>query len=262
MPTRSAAQLNAGAPLSVRRAPSGAYSARVLSDPDPSGDLLLDVASTFYPVENAPTSGLGSLEVSGKSAGSRWCRAALETTGWKIAKWDQNFLAGLNSLRVLIVDDNQHMRAIVTTVLAGVGIRDVREVRDGADGLNALREWQADVAIVDFLMSPIDGVEFTRMVRNAPDSKNPYLPIVMMTGHAEKARVVEARDAGVTEFIAKPLTAKSVLDRLQVVIYHPRTFVRSDSYFGPDRRRQDLPAYGGPRRRASDFAGAEGTVDH
>ncbi len=161
-------------------------------------------------------------------------------------------MGGLENLRVLLVDDNQHMRAIVMTVLAGVGVRNVRETRDGAEALEALRDWAADVAIVDFQMFPIDGVEFTRMVRNAPDSRNPYLPIVMMTGHSEKTRVVEARDAGVTEFVAKPLTARSVLERLQAVIYRPRPFVRSASYFGPDRRRRDDPAYHGPWRRAAD----------
>jgi DNA-binding response OmpR family regulator len=93
------------------------------------------------------------------------------------------------------------------------------------------------------------------MVRNAPDSRNPYLPIIMMTGHSERYRVMEARDAGVTEFVAKPLTAKSVLERIQAVIYRPRPFVRTADYFGPDRRRKDDPNYDGPRRRAADKAG-------
>ena len=159
---------------------------------------------------------------------------------------------GFESLRVLLVDDNQHMRAIVTTVLAGVGVKHVRETRDGSEALDALRDWPADLAIVDFQMFPLDGVEFTRMVRNAPDSKNPYLPIIMMTGHSEKSRVMEARDAGVTEFVAKPLTAKAVLDRMQAVIYHPRPFVRTATYFGPDRRRKADPTYAGPLRRSSD----------
>ena len=159
---------------------------------------------------------------------------------------------GFESLRVLLVDDNQHMRAIVTTVLAGVGVKQVHETRDGVEALEALREWPADLAIVDFQMFPVDGVEFTRMVRNAPDSKNPYLPIIMMTGHSEKSRVYEARDAGVTEFVAKPLTAKSVLDRMQAVIYHPRPFVRTNTYFGPDRRRRDDPAFSGPFLRSTD----------
>ena len=161
-------------------------------------------------------------------------------------------MGGLENLRILLVDDNQHMRAIVSAVLAGVGVRHLREARDGAEALASLRDWPADVAIVDFQMFPIDGVEFTRMVRNAPDSRNPYLPIVMMTGHSEMARVVEARDAGVTEFVVKPVTAKSILERLQAVIYRPRPFVRSATYFGPDRRRRDDPGFDGPWRRAAD----------
>lgn len=159
---------------------------------------------------------------------------------------------GLESLRVLLADDNQHMRAIVVAVLAGAGVTQVRECRDGAEALEALREWPADLAIVDFQMSPLDGVDFTRTVRNAPDSQNPYLPIIMMTGHSARSRVFEARDAGVTEFVAKPVTAKAVLERIQAVIYKPRPFIRTDDYFGPDRRRRQDPYYRGPWRRSTD----------
>jgi CheY-like chemotaxis protein len=158
----------------------------------------------------------------------------------------------LSAMRVLLVDDNQHMRSIVAAVLAGVGVQQVRECWDGAEALDALRQWPADVAIVDFQMSPIDGVEFTRLVRNAGDSPNPFLPIIMLTGHAERARVEEARDAGVTEFVVKPVTARSVLDRLNAVILRPRPFGRTADYFGPDRRRRQDPAHAGPWRRKDD----------
>ncbi len=153
---------------------------------------------------------------------------------------------GLSGLKVLLVDDNQHMRAIVCAILKGVGVRDVREARDGAEGLQALRDWPADIAIVDFRMSPLDGVEFTRLVRNAPDSANPYLPIIMMTGFADRPRVVEARDAGVTELVVKPVTARSVIDRLNAVVFRPRPFVRSADYFGPRRRGIDDVAIDDP----------------
>lgn len=143
---------------------------------------------------------------------------------------------GLGGLKVLLVDDNQHMRAIVGAILKGVGVRDVREATDGAEGLQALRDWPADIAIVDFRMSPLDGVEFTRLVRNAPDSANPYLPIIMMTGFADRPRVEEARDAGVTELVVKPVTARSVIDRLNAVVFRPRPFVKTPDYFGPRRR--------------------------
>ena len=161
-------------------------------------------------------------------------------------------MSALNSLNVLLVDDNQHMRAIVAAILKGAGVGTTHEVNDGAEALRVLRERPIDLAIVDFNMFPLDGVEFTRLVRNAPDSANPFLPIIMMTGHAERHRVCEARDAGVTEFIVKPVTANSVLSRVQAVIFKPRPFVRTESYNGPCRRRVNDPRFTGPWRRAGD----------
>ncbi|MGZ9101175.1 MAG: response regulator, partial [Brevundimonas sp.] len=145
-----------------------------------------------------------------------------------------------------------HMRMITAAVLQSAGIRLVREAGDGGAALEILRDYPADLVIVDFKMFPLDGVEFTRLVRNSPDTANPYLPIIMMTGHSEKTRICEARDAGVTEFVVKPITAKAILDRIQAVIFHPRPFVKTDGYFGPDRRRTQSLNYKGPMRRASD----------
>lgn len=161
-------------------------------------------------------------------------------------------MADYSSLKILLIEDNQHMRSIVTAILKGTGIRNVREARDGAEGLEMLRQYPADIALVDFNMDPIDGVEFTRLLRNAPDSCNPYLPVVMITGHSERSRVIQARDAGVNEFIVKPLTARALLGRLDSVIMRPRPFIRCKTYFGPDRRRTHDFAYAGPFRRHTD----------
>jgi len=161
-------------------------------------------------------------------------------------------MAGLDALQVLIVDDNQHMRTIVATILDGVGVRKIRQAQNGAEALDVLRTWPVDLAIIDYAMEPLDGVEFTRMVRNAADSQNPYLPVILMTAHSDRTRIVEARDAGVFEIIVKPLTAKALMDRLHAIIERPRPFVRNDNFFGPDRRRQKDPSYSGPRRRESD----------
>jgi CheY-like chemotaxis protein len=170
-------------------------------------------------------------------------------------------MSSLQSIQVLLVDDNQHMRAITSAVLQSAGVRKVREASDGAAGLEILRQQTIDLAIVDFNMFPLDGVEFTRLVRNSPDTANPYLPIIMMTGHSEKSRVYEARDAGVTEFVVKPITAKAILDRIQAVIFRPRPFVKTDGYFGPDRRRTGTTGYKGPMRRSTDDQSAEAAVD-
>jgi two-component system chemotaxis response regulator CheY len=161
-------------------------------------------------------------------------------------------MSSLAALQILLVDDNAHMRTIATAVLKSAGIRKVIEASDGGAGLQMLRDHAIDLAIVDYNMFPLDGVEFTRLVRNSPDSPNPYLPIIMMTGHSEKRRVTEARDAGVTEFVTKPVNAPALLARIESVIMRPRAFIRSDDYFGPDRRRTQPDNYAGPFRRSDD----------
>jgi DNA-binding response OmpR family regulator len=71
----------------------------------------------------------------------------------------------------------------------------------------------------------------------------------MITGHSERSRVSAARDAGVNEFLVKPVTAKSLMERLTLIVNKPRNFVKSKNYFGPDRRRRPDPNYGGSERR-------------
>jgi DNA-binding response OmpR family regulator len=98
----------------------------------------------------------------------------------------------------------------------------------------------------------MDGLTFTKKVRTDPNSPNPYVPIIMLTGHTETARVMEARDAGINMFLAKPISVKALSERLALMIDNPARFVRTPTYFGPDRRRKDVgPPKGMPERRKS-----------
>lgn len=156
-------------------------------------------------------------------------------------------------LKILIVEDNQHMRALLRGLLNSVGIREIVEANNGASALDALREKKCDLILSDLSMTPMNGLEFSRKVRTGDHSPNPFVPIIMITGHTEKHRVEEARDAGVTEFLAKPITAHSLFSRIAEIVERPRAFVRCEAYFGPDRRRKTLDSYAGPWRRHDDF---------
>ncbi|WP_310539504.1 response regulator [Phenylobacterium sp.] len=158
----------------------------------------------------------------------------------------------LEVLKVLIVDDNHHMRVLLSEVLRAVGLQNLYEAGDGAEALQQMRAHPIDIVMTDLAMEPLDGIDFVRLLRNSPDSPNQMAPVIMITGHSTMRRISEARDVGVNEFLAKPLTARGVLDRLQKIIDHPRPYVRTDDYFGPDRRRKVDPNYDGPRRRAAD----------
>jgi two-component system chemotaxis response regulator CheY len=138
-----------------------------------------------------------------------------------------------NRLRFLVIDDNAHMRRILRTLLHGFGTREVYEAEDGAAGLEAFTHY----------------MELAQMIRQPGANANPYVPIIMFSGHSEKKRVVGARDAGITEFLAKPISAKALYERILNVVANPRPFIKTKTYFGPDRRRNVNPNYVGPERR-------------
>ncbi len=158
---------------------------------------------------------------------------------------------GLRALRVLVVDDSREMCTIVGTVLSAAGVGHLHFAQDGRRALEVMAAFDVDVAYVDQEMPGMTGMEFTAAVR-AMESEKRYMPIIMLTGHADLKHLFEARDAGVTEFLCKPVTARAILSRLNAAIMEPRPFFESADYFGPDRRRTRIDHYRGPFRRAGD----------
>jgi len=160
-------------------------------------------------------------------------------------------------LKIMVVDDNVHMRKLVVTIVQAFGATQVVEAVDADQAWKLMRESNPDVIFLDWVMEGISGIEFAKMVRTSPQSPNPFVPIIMLTGYTRVDQVRQARDAGVNEFLAKPVSVKVILSRLISVIEHPRPFVRTKSYFGPCRRRRGDDEYRGPERRV----GAEAAVE-
>lgn len=167
----------------------------------------------------------------------------------------------LHKISVLVVEDNQPMLDITKSLLLTFGIGHVVSAQNGEQGYERFCEYNNDIIIADWMMKPMDGISFTRLVRNDPKSPNPYVPVILMTGFSEKRRVIQARDAGVTEFLVKPFNAKDLYRRLVQVIERPRQFVRAPDFFGPDRRRKSqgktIANYEGPFRRDADLQNPE-----
>lgn len=155
-------------------------------------------------------------------------------------------------LRALVVEDNPHMRELLRTLLNALGIKKVAEAADGTEGFKEFCAHKPDFVLTDLSMSPMDGIAFTKLVRNSEEVPNPYVPIIMVTGHTERHRIETARDAGVTEIIAKPITVQSLYSRIAEIVERPRPFVRADDFFGPDRRRRVKREFKGPWRRHDD----------
>jgi CheY-like chemotaxis protein len=155
-------------------------------------------------------------------------------------------------LAVLVVEDVRATRVIVRAILRSFGIVDVVEASDGQEALAVLRQRHIDVVISDLCMEPMDGVEFTRRLRTPRNGLNPYVPVLMVSGHTDLAHVKDAIAAGVTEFLAKPIIPANLESRLLSIVRSPKKRINSKTYCGPDRRRGVSRTE--HRRRASDKA--------
>lgn len=143
----------------------------------------------------------------------------------------------LVALKVLIVDDETAMRKVTRSLLQAIGIRTIYEAGDGSSGLDAIRKFLPDVVIVDWEMPPPNGPEFVRAVRSPDTFPVPHVPIIMLTGHGERSRVIAAMNLGVNDFMVKPVSTKALLGRLVSLIANPRRMVRIGDYYGPEPRR-------------------------
>jgi CheY-like chemotaxis protein len=166
----------------------------------------------------------------------------------------------MEPLTVLVVEDNEHMRILLRTLLNAFGIKYVLESAEGSAGLKQLAASKPDFILTDFSMAPMDGVDFTKAIRRLPNEDAAVLPIIMVTGHTERRRVEAARDAGVNGILAKPVTAAGLFQRIEEIVHRPRAFVRTPTYSGPCRRRHNKPGYAGPWRRANDKTEESETV--
>ena len=143
----------------------------------------------------------------------------------------------IETLKVLVVDDEPYMRKVVRTMLLAIGVKTVFEAEDGMSGLEAIRKHMPHIVIVDWEMPLIDGAQFVRMVRSPMDFPAPDVPIIMLSGHGDRWRVVEAARLGAHEYLLKPVSAKALLDRIVTILSVPRPFISLDGYYGPAPRK-------------------------
>lgn len=158
----------------------------------------------------------------------------------------------LDELNVMLVDASKFTRKLVRPLLYAMGFRKFTEASNGKEALEELRHKPADLIITGWEMSPVGGLEFIKTLRNAPKSPCPGVDVIILTGNTERKNVLAARDAGMTEFLAKPLTADKLYARVMSVLRYPRPFVEEGGYKGPCRRRTFPGGYEGNERRGGD----------
>ncbi len=156
----------------------------------------------------------------------------------------------LDNLHILVVDDSRSMRGLVTEILKEIGVGRVTNAQDGAQAMKLMEPGSQksqydealffDIVISDWMMDPVTGLEFLQWVRQHKNESIRYVPFIMLTGFSDQPRIFKARDTGITEFLAKPISVKTLVDHLLTVIDRPRPFIVHESYTGPDRRRRKV----------------------
>ena len=118
-------------------------------------------------------------------------------------------------MRALVVDDSRAMRLILGRVLRERGC-DVVEAGDGQEALAALSAGEVpDVALVDWNMPVMNGLELVQAVRRDPALAG--MRLVMVTTESESSQVIRALEAGADEYLFKPFTPDAVVDKLAML---------------------------------------------
>ena len=162
-----------------------------------------------------------------------------------------------DQIKILVVEDLLPILGLTKSVLNVFGFKNLVSARNGEEAFKVFCEEEPDLVITDWIMDPIDGVEFIKMIREDKRSPNPYVPVILMTGYSNRMRVENARDIGITEFLAKPYSARDLYNRIVQIIENPRQFVKTKQFFGPDRRRRKNEDFKGPVKRHNDLMTAE-----
>jgi len=170
----------------------------------------------------------------------------------------------LERLSVLLVEDSPFIRSLLVNALRILGVGTIVTRDHGGEAIQFLQMVHEnpmragvmgiDIVITNWEMSPVDGMMLLRWIRRHKDSPDRFVPVIMITAYSSKERVEEARLMGVTEFLTKPFTIRSLSEKLVLIIENLRQFVHTKDYFGPDRRRQKLPFEGVDRRKQTDIS--------
>lgn len=158
-------------------------------------------------------------------------------------------LSKLRDFNILVVDSDLQLAKILKDMLVQMGFANVNVTANGMQALEMLHLKPIDFMITEWNTREIDGLELLNRIRRDRASPDQTLPIIMLTGRAEKEDVIMARDFGINEYVVKPFTAKTVYSRLERLIEAPKQFVLSQYYIGPDRRNKTIIRKDAPERR-------------
>jgi CheY-like chemotaxis protein len=156
---------------------------------------------------------------------------------------------------VCVIEPNKFERQIIVDLLRNAGVTKFRAFADAESGLEYLAEFNANVVIAAFELTPVDAASWTRSFRRNHKVLNRKASIFITSGAFSRSMAEECRHAGANALIGKPLSTKVLIATISKVLASPRAFVEADGYVGPCRRAGIVTA-GAPKKRRKADSGA------
>lgn len=157
-------------------------------------------------------------------------------------------------IKILLCDSDAFYRKLVADLLYRLGARNVRQSDPGAEAIEVLKTFEADLVVAALHMDDDKGLEVVRWLRDPKTTTRPGAPVMMLTTVKDQAKLIAAIKTGVDHFLAKPTSVKLLSDRIARLLENPIMQVKTETYVGPDRRRLPNQAYTGPDRRGGKSA--------
>jgi two-component system, chemotaxis family, chemotaxis protein CheY len=145
----------------------------------------------------------------------------------------------LRAFHVLVAEPNMYMRSILRGLLSTFDAETITEVTSFAEVEYYATQMQVDLLMTEMFLHGGTAIDIAHNVRSASTALQ-FLPIVLVTGFTRQDYMERARDAGIDEIVAKPFTAANIIRRIENIVERRRPFVKTPSYFGPERRRKKM----------------------
>lgn len=174
----------------------------------------------------------------------------------------------LKNFTILLAEDYEFMQNLIGGMLRAFGVGNIMVCSSGREAIELLQITEAqsrsgnikgiDLILADWMMPEGSGLELIDWVRNHKSDRIRFTPLILVSAFTSEDVIIAARDHGANEALVKPVSGEKMAARILSVIDTPRPFVKTATYFGPDRRRKDKPFQGEDRRKMT----AEQIITH
>jgi two-component system, chemotaxis family, chemotaxis protein CheY len=157
----------------------------------------------------------------------------------------------VSKLSVVVVDDNRNFLKLVRSILRNFGIKDCTVFDDPTGALSYLEIHSVDCVLTDLVMPKMNGFELANKIRHSTVIPNRLLPIIMVTGHANRENIKKAIASGIDEVLVKPFRPTELQRRLTAIAANPRRYIRTEGGEATDQPRGAGATAPGPEQRAA-----------